>query len=893
MAIATKRRTKTSKKNRVSKMTYCWGAIKTEGNATQKDLLGGKGANLAEMTSIGLPVPPGFTIPTTICEAYYAGGSQMPKGLDEATVKAIRRVEKETRKKFGSDTNPLLVSVRSGAAVSMPGMMDTVLNLGLTDAAVKGMITLTGNARFAWDAYRRLINMFGDVVMGMNHEDFEHEFDIVKKKYGVELDTELSAQGLEEVCGRYKKLYKRKVGSAFPQDPYKQLSHAVEAVFKSWNADRAITYRQIEGIFGLKGTAVNVQAMVFGNMGKDSGTGVGFTRNPSTGKDEFFGEFLIDAQGEDVVAGIRTPKPFSQLKRWNSAVYNEILSYKKILEKHYRDIQDIEFTIERGKLWMLQTRNGKRTAAAAVKIAVDLVKSRLITRDEALLRIPAGDLVQLLLPSFTSKSKLKVRRLAKGLPASPGASTGTLAFSADDAVKRSGAGENVLLVRKETSPEDIDGMQHAVGILTSTGGMTSHAAVVARGWGKCCVAGAAELHINSKAKKVTINGKTYGEKDIFSIDGGTGEVMLGAVERHEPKLSGDFETIMKWADQRRRMHVRTNADTPRDAKRARQFGAEGIGLTRTEHMFFEGDRILAMRQMILADTLEKREEALARLEPYQRDDFVGIFTAMKGLPVTVRLLDPPLHEFLPHDIQGQREVAKTLGIKPAMVKRRVEQLHEFNPMLGHRGCRLAVTYPEILVMQVTAIVEAMIKCKKKRIDAKPEIMIPLVGTYEELAQLRVLAEATIKKVIKKERFKGRLNIPIGTMIEIPRAAIIADRIADVADFFSFGTNDLTQLTYGYSRDDINSFLPHYLEDGILERDPFQTIDIPGVGKLIEMGCAGGRAVNPKLKIGICGEHGGDPDSIEFCNSVGLNYVSCSPFRVPTARLAAAQSEIKK
>ncbi len=874
-------------------MTYCWGASKTEGNATYKELLGGKGANLAEMTSIGLPVPPGFTIPTTMCEAYYAQGSRMPKGLDEATVKAIRRVEKETGKVFGSKTNPLLVSVRSGAAVSMPGMMDTVLNLGLTDSSVEGMIELTDNARFAWDAYRRLINMFGDVVMGMEHEDFEKEFDIVKKKYGVVLDTDLCGEGLKEVCNRYKKLYKRKVGSNFPQDPYKQLSFAVEAVFKSWNTHRAKSYRQINGILGLKGTAVNVQAMVFGNMGRDSGTGVAFTRNPSTGQDKFFGEFLIDAQGEDVVAGIRTPKPVSKMKRWNDSIYSELISIKKKLEKHYRDMQDIEFTIERGKLWMLQTRTGKRTAASAVKVAVDMVKSRLITKDEALLRIPAGDLVQLLLPSFTVKSKQHTKQLAKGLPASPGAVTGALAFSAEDAVVRAEAGEDVLLVRKETSPEDIDGMHHAVGILTSTGGMTSHAAVVARGWGKCCVAGASALHINAKTKKVVIDGKTYGEKDIFSIDGGTGEVMLGAVERHEPKLSGDFETIMRWADQRRRMNVRTNADTPRDAKRARQFGAEGIGLTRTEHMFFEGDRILAMRQMILAETKGSREKALKRLMPYQRDDFVGIFTAMKGLPVTVRLLDPPLHEFLPHDTQGQREVATTLGIKPALVKRRVEQLHEFNPMLGHRGCRLAVTYPEILVMQVTAIVQAMIKCKKKRVDAKPEIMIPLVGTHEELAQLRALAEETIKGVIKKEQYKGKLSIPIGTMIEIPRAAIVADHIADVADFFSFGTNDLTQLTYGFSRDDINSFLPHYLEDGILERDPFQTIDVAGVGKLISMGCKGGRFVNSKLKIGICGEHGGDPDSIEFCNSVGLNYVSCSPFRVPTARLASAQAELRQ
>ena len=892
MATATVRRKKTSTKKKPPKMTYCWGASKTEGNATHKILLGGKGANLAEMTSIGLPVPPGFTIPTTICEAYYQQNRQMPKGLDKATAHAICRVEKETGKTFGSNSDPLLVSVRSGAAVSMPGMMDTVLNLGLTDEAVQGLIELTGNERFAWDAYRRLINMFGDVVMGMNHEDFEHEFSKVKKKHGVVLDTELSAKGLEEVCNRYKKVYKTHVGKEFPQDPYTQLLLAIEAVFKSWNTHRAISYRQINGIVGLNGTAVNVQAMVFGNMGRDSGTGVAFTRNPSTGEDKFFGEFLIDAQGEDVVAGIRTPKPVSQMTRWNASIYKELIRIKKKLEKHYRDMQDIEFTIERGKLWMLQTRTGKRTAASAVKIAVDMVKSRLITKDEALLRIPAGDLVQLLLPSFTTKSKQQAKGLTKGLPASPGAVTGTLSFSAEDAVARSEAGEDVLLVRKETSPEDIDGMHHAVGILTSTGGMTSHAAVVARGWGKCCVAGASALHIDAQRKKVTINGKTYSEKDTLSIDGGTGEVMLGAVIRHEPKLSGDFETIMKWSDQRRRMNVRTNADSPVDAERARQFGAEGIGLTRTEHMFFEGDRILAMRRMILAETKEKREEALARLMPYQRDDFVGIFKAMNGLPVTVRLLDPPLHEFLPHDHNGQKEVAESMNIKLGKVKLRVEQLHEFNPMLGHRGCRLAVTYPEILVMQVTAIVQAMILCKRKRIDAKPEIMIPLVGTREEFSQLRELTAETIKRIKKKEQFKGALKIPIGTMIEIPRAAIVADEIAEIADFFSFGTNDLTQLTYGFSRDDINTFLPHYLEGGILERDPFQTIDVDGVGKLVQMGCKGGRSVNPKLKIGICGEHGGDPMSIEFCNAVGLNYVSCSPFRVPTARLAAAQASIR-
>ena len=889
--MATKR-TNTNKVAKKSKMTYCWGALKTEGNATQKELLGGKGANLAEMTAIGLPVPPGFTIPTTTCEEYYRQGERMPHNLARAIEKAIRRVESETGKQFGSKTDPLLVSVRSGAAVSMPGMMDTVLNLGLTDEAVLGLIELTGNNRFGWDTYRRLINMFGDVVMGMDHESFEHEFNIVKKKYKVTLDAELAAAGLQEVCQRYKKIYKKHVGEDFPQDPYLQLNLAVEAVFKSWNTHRAKSYRQINEIAGLRGTAVNVQAMVFGNMGIDSGTGVAFTRNPSTGEDKFFVEFLIDAQGEDVVAGIRTPKPVSQLKRWNNSIFQELLVNKKILEKHYTDMQDIEFTIERGKLWMLQTRAGKRTAAAAVKIAVDMVRSRLITKDEALMRIPAGDLVQLLLPSFTTKSKSSAKLLAKGLPASPGAATGVLAFTAEEAVSRAKEGENVILVRKETSPEDIDGMHNAVGILTSTGGMTSHAAVVARGWGKCCVAGVSSLLINASKKTVSIDGKTYGEDTVLSIDGGTGEVMLGEVQRHEPKLSSDFETIMRWADQRRTMKVRTNADTPQDAKRARGFGAQGIGLTRTEHMFFEGNRILAMRKMILAQTKEKREEALTSLMPYQRDDFIGIFTAMKGLPVTVRLLDPPLHEFLPQDHKGQQEVAKAMGVKVSLIRHRVEQLHEFNPMLGHRGCRLAVTYPEILVMQVTAIVQAMIRCKRKKIDARPEIMIPLVGMKEELRQLKELTSETIRRVAKKEQYAGKITIPIGTMIEIPRSAIVANQIAEVAEFFSFGTNDLTQLTYGFSRDDINSFLPHYLDNLILDRDPFQTIDFDGVGSLVATGCKLGRKTNPLLKIGICGEHGGDPKSIEFCHRAGLNYVSCSPFRVPTARLAAAQSALK-
>ncbi len=881
---------RSKKKN--PKMTYSFGASVTEGRSSQKDLLGGKGANLADMTSIGLPVPPGFTIPTTMCEAYIVRGERLPRGLMIAVKAAVRRVEKETGKSFSSTTNPLLVSVRSGAAVSMPGMMDTVLNLGLTDEAVAGLASLTGNERFAWDAYRRLINMFGDVVMGMDHHVFEAEFDAVKKKYRVTADTDVPVAGLKDLCRRYKRVYRRAVAADFPQDPIKQLELAIEAVFKSWSAPRAISYRQINGIHGLRGTAVNVQAMVFGNMGDDSGTGVAFTRDPSTGENTFFGEFLIDAQGEDVVAGIRTPQPTSVMDKWNAEAFDELLKIKKILERHYRDMQDIEFTIERGRLWMLQTRTGKRTAAAAVKIAVDMVGSRMITQDEALLHIPAEDLVQLLLPSFAEEDLAKATCVARGLPASPGAATGRLAFTVEDAVRRTEAGEDVLLVRKETSPEDVDGMHHAVGILTSTGGMTSHAAVVARGWGKCCVAGAGELHIDARRKSVLIGNKRYGEKDILSIDGSTGQVLLGTVPRTEPSLSADFSTIMGWADKRRKLRVRTNADAPVDAIRARDLGAEGIGLTRTEHMFFEGDRILAMRRMILADTREEREAALDRLMPYQRDDFIGIFTAMKGLPVTIRLLDPPLHEFLPHDAGGQREVAESIGVSLARVRRRVHQLHEFNPMLGHRGCRLAVTYPEILEMQVTAIVEAMIRCRRKRIDAKPEIMIPLVGIESELRTLRQRVEETIDRVQEREQFSGTLKIPIGTMIEIPRAAITADEIAHFADFFSFGTNDLTQLTYGFSRDDINSFLPHYLRDGHLERDPFQTIDRAGVGVLIEMGVRKGRSARRGLKIGICGEHGGDPDSIAFCAEVGLDYVSCSPFRVPTARLAAAQAAIR-
>ncbi|MCH7602963.1 MAG: pyruvate, phosphate dikinase [Planctomycetes bacterium] len=871
------------------KMIYYFGRTKTEGVASQRELLGGKGANLADMSSIGLPVPPGFTITTEMCAAYDELGGKMPKGLMDEVGRNVATLEEETGKVFGSKSNPLLVSVRSGAAASMPGMMDTILNLGLTDDAVAGLAAATDNERFAYDAYRRLINMFGDVVMGMHHEHFENAFDKIKKKYKAKEDNDVPTAGLIELCDAYKKVYRKHVKKDFPQDPFLQLELAIKAVFGSWNAPRAIKYRQINAITGLRGTGVNVQSMVFGNMGDDSGTGVAFTRNPSTGENKFFGEFLINAQGEDVVAGIRTPKPIKDMPKWNRAIYKQLLETKDILEKHYREMQDIEFTIEQGTLYMLQTRTGKRTGAAAVKIAVDMVKEKRIDRDEALCRVPAEDLTQLLLPSFSAHDKKDAQVIVTGLPASPGAATGALAFSAEDAVKRAQAGEDVILVRKETSPEDVDGMHHAVGILTSTGGMTSHAAVVARGWGKCCVAGAGALHIDAIKKTVIVGGRRYTAKSILSIDGSTGEVMLGSVKRSTPKLSAEFGTIMKWADQVRTLKVRTNADTPADAKRAREFGAQGIGLTRTEHMFFEGDRIRPMREMILADNKKDREKALKKLLPFQRRDFAGIFTAMKGLPVTIRLLDPPLHEFLPHEAKAQRELAREMGVTPSVIQRRVSALHEFNPMLGHRGCRLAVTYPEILQMQVRAIVEAMIQCKKKKIDARPEIMIPLVGMKAELAQLRALTEETIAKVKKAKKYTGKLNIPIGTMIEIPRAAITADEIAEVADFFSFGTNDLTQLAFGFSRDDINTFLPDYLAKEVLPCDPFQTLDRDGVGQLVEIACKRGRLTRPDLKLGICGEHGGDPSSIHFFHEIGLDYVSCSPFRVPVARLVAAQA----
>ena len=887
---------KTSKKaatRKRSKWTSYFGKTRTDGNASQKELLGGKGANLAEMTSIGLPVPPGFTITTDVCQLYYKSGRKLPVDVMKEVKAQIATLEKELGKSFGDSSNPLLMSVRSGAAISMPGMMNTILNLGLNDKSVAGVAKGTGNERFAYDAYRRLINMYGDVVMEVGHEHFEAAFDDIKAKYSAATDTDVPAAGMKELCDAYKKVYEQRVGKAFPQEPFEQLELAIEAVFKSWMVHRAVRYREVEGITGLRGTAVNVQTMVYGNMGDDSGTGVAFTRNPSTGEDKFYGEFLINAQGEDVVSGIRTPLPVSEMPSWNAKIHKQLLGIKKTLETHYKEMQDIEFTIEKGTLFMLQTRTGKRTGAAAVRIACDMVKQKLLSQKQGVPRIPAGDLTQLLLPSFDPKAKKEAEVLTRGLPASPGAAVGTLAFSADEAVERADAGENVLLVRKETSPEDIDGMHKAVGILTSTGGMTSHAAVVARGWGRCCVAGAGDIQIFEEARKIQVNGRTFEHNETLSIDGSTGEVMAGPVATTEPKLSGDFSKVMKWADKYRKLNVRTNADTPADAERARQFGAEGIGLCRTEHMFFEGDRITAMRQMILADNMEDRAAALAKLLPFQREDFVGIFTAMKGLPVTVRLLDPPLHEFLPHDEDSQAEVASILEVPVEKVKSRVDQLKEANPMLGHRGCRLSVTYPEILTMQVTAIVEAAIECRRKQIKAVPEIMVPLVGTEKEISSLRDLAVETIEKVKTDSGFGGKLDIMVGTMIEIPRAALTADQIAKHAEFFSFGTNDLTQMTFGFSRDDVNTFLPDYLKQEILERDPFQTLDTSGVGQLVQMAVEKGRKVRKKLKCGICGEHGGDPASIWFCHKVGLDYVSCSPFRVPIARLAAAQAVLRK
>ncbi|MBW7988659.1 MAG: pyruvate, phosphate dikinase [Planctomycetes bacterium] len=899
------------------KRVYFFGGGKADGNTKMKELLGGKGANLAEMTKIGVPVPPGFTIGTKVCSEYYKSGGKWPAGLQAEVDKNLAKLEKAMNAKLSDPKNPLLVSVRSGAAVSMPGMMDTVLNLGLNDDVIEGIIKKTRNPRFAYDIYRRFIDMFGDVVMGCEHEHFEEVLHTAKKKARVELDNELSAEQLKEVVDKYKNVYKKHVGELFPQDGRVQLRHAIDAVFGSWMIPRAIRYRELNNITGLLGTAVNVQAMVFGNMGDDCGTGVCFTRNPSTGKKEFYGEFLMNAQGEDVVAGIRTPMELTKLNKKLPRAYKQLTALMSRLEKHYKDMQDMEFTIQNKKLYILQTRTGKRTAEAAVKTAVDMVNEKLISKKMAVNRVEPEQLDRLLHPHFDPKAKRNV--IANGLPASPGAAVGQVVFTADTAEAWRDKGKKVILVRKETSPEDIGGMDAAEGILTAFGGMTSHAAVVARGMGKCCVAGVGALNINYKTNKLTIGKLTVKEGDWISMDGSKGEIMTGQLATVEPKMSGDFEKFMKICDSVRKLGVRTNADTPGDAKRARDFGAEGIGLCRTEHMFFEGDRIWPVRQIILAaddyalmveqieaaetakekKAIEKEnivakkqfEGALKKLLPYQRNDFVGIFKAMAGLPVTIRLLDPPLHEFLPQDRASQAEMALRLGVKPAVVKAKVDQLHEFNPMLGHRGCRLAVTYPPICRMQARAIIEAALKVKKMGKVVLPEIMIPLAGAVSELKLVKDDVIDEINKVFKEK--KAKIKYMIGTMIEVPRAALTADEIATEAEFFSFGTNDLTQMTMGFSRDDAGKFLGEYVKKGIYAADPFQQLDQVGVGKLVEMGTKLGRQTRKKLKVGICGEHGGEPNSIDFCHRVGMNYVSCSPFRVPIARLAAAQAAIRK
>ena len=874
----------------MAKYVYFFGGGKADGNAGMKDRLGGKGANLAEMTSIGLPVPPGFTISAEVCDYYNKSEGKYPDGVQERVAEALKSLEAAMGKKFGDKNDPLLVSVRSGAAISMPGMMDTVLNLGLNDETVQGLIKKTGNERFGWDCYRRLLNMFGNVVMGVPHEAFEEALAEKKKEVGADLDTDLSAEDLKDLVARFKKVYEKEVGQPFPQTPRKQLDLGIEAVFKSWNIPRAVTYRRINRITGLLGTAVNVQAMVFGNTGGESGTGVCFTRNPATGENVFYGEFLMNAQGEDVVAGIRTPQPIEEMKKIDPRLYDELIGIRDTLERHYRDVQDIEFTVEGGKLYILQTRTGKRTAPAAVKIAVDMVKEGLIDKKTAVSRVEPEQVDRLLHPMFDPEAEKEV--IAKGLPASPGAAVGKVALTAAEAVEMAEAREPVILTRVETSPEDIAGMDAAQGILTQVGGMTSHAAIVARGMGKCCVVGCGGIAVNYAAGQFTTkDGKTVKKGDYISIDGTSGEVMIGQVPTVEPELAGEFAEFMEFVDEVRKLGVRANADTPRDARNARQFGAEGIGLCRTEHMFFEGERIVAMREMILAADEEGRKRALDKLLPMQKGDFVGIFREMEGLPVTIRLLDPPLHEFLPKEEKNQREMAEAMGVRVEKIREKVESLHELNPMLGLRGCRLGITYPEVTDMQVRAILEAACELKKEGKEVLPEIMVPLIGTAEELELLRDGIEKVAKEVFDAQGIE--VEYLVGTMIEIPRAALTADKVAETAQFFSFGTNDLTQMTFGYSRDDAGTFLPTYLEKRILKVDPFQVLDQEGVGQLVELGISRGRSTRPDLKVGICGEHGGEPSSVKFCHRAGMNYVSCSPFRVPIARLAAAHAVIEE
>ena len=880
-----------------AKYVYFFGDGKAEGDAKMKDLLGGKGANLAEMTNLGIPVPPGFTISTEVCAAYYDNGNKYPDAVESEVLDQLKRLEKLMGKKLGDANDPLLVSVRSGAAVSMPGMMDTILNLGMNDKAVAGLTAKTGNPRFAWDAYRRFIQMYGDVVMGVPHDDFEHALSSAKKTKKVELDTALDAKDLEKLVAEYKKIVKQVTKKDFPQDPIDQLWGATNAVFGSWMNERAIKYRDLNAIKGLRGTAVNIQSMVFGNFGDDSGTGVCFSRDPSTGKNEFYGEYLMNAQGEDVVAGIRTPEKISTLAKKNKVVYDQLVGIKDRLEQHFHDMQDMEFTVQQGTLFILQTRNGKRAGAAAVKCAVDMVSEGLIDKNTAILRVSPDHLDQLLHPMVDPKVLKAAKSLTKGLNASPGAACGRIVFSANEAEEWAERGEKVMLVRKDTSPEDIGGMVVSEGILTSTGGMTSHAAVVARGMGTPCVAGAKGVSV--QGKKVVIGEKTFKEGDWITVDGSTGDVYEGELPVVVPKISKDLEAFLKWCDEVRAgsvrggvkgFDIRTNADQPDDAKRAFAFGAQGVGLCRTEHMFFEKEKLVHFRAMILADDEKTRKEALKKILPLQKKDFFGIFKAMEGKPVTIRLLDPPLHEFVPHTKEETAELAAQLGVKAKDLQPKIDKLHESNPMLGHRGCRLAVTYPEIYDMQVEAIVLAAVDCVKKGLPVKPEIMIPIVCDEQELRLLRPSAEAIVKSVLEKAKVK--LDIQIGTMIEVPRAALLANKIAEYADFFSFGTNDLTQMTFAFSRDDAASFLPTYMQKELLEVDPFKSVDEEGVGILMDWATTKGRSVKGDLKVGICGEQGGDPATIDFCFRTGLNYVSCSPYRVPIARLAGAQAVIR-
>ncbi len=889
----------------MAKWVYFFGAGKAEGDGSWRDLLGGKGAGLAEMTRIGLPVPSGFTISTEACDYFYKNGKKYPAELKKQVAENVAKLERVTRKKLGDPKNPLLVSVRSGSARSMPGMMETILNLGLNDKSVGGLAASTGNERFAWDAYRRFVQMYSTVVMEMPKDDLEHRLRAMKQRHGVKEDTAVSAAGWKELVAEYKKHFQEKTGQPFPENPMDQLWGAIGAVFGSWMAEKAVTYRRVEKITGLLGTAVNVVQMVFGNTGENSGTGVCFTRNPSSGEREFYGEYLVNAQGEDVVAGIRTPMPLKEMAKRLPKVYGQLEKVRVKLEKHYRDMQDMEFTVEEGTLYMLQTRTGKRTPAAAFRMAVDMANEKLITREEALLRIKPEDIERLFYPVIDSKVDriaLNSKLLVSGINAVPGAAVGKVVFNAQQAEEWAAKGEKVVLVRRETSPEDVGGMAVAQGILTATGGKTSHAAVVARGWGKCCIVGAEKLSIDYDAKTMSAGGKTVKEGEWVTLDGSEGLVYAGAEPLVTPELPKSYTTLLKWGDEVRRLRVRTNADTPQDARKAREMGAEGIGLCRTEHMFFTDfeqpekshERQRAIQEMILAETKAARVTALDKLLPFQRRDFTGIFEAMDGLPVTIRLIDPPLHEFVPHDRKKQEELARELGIDADKVARRVEQLHEANPMLGHRGCRLAITYPEILEMQVRAIIEAALDCKKRKVKVLPEIMIPLTLDRKELAILETATRGVADKLIKDSDVK--LEYSFGTMIELPRAALLANEIAEVAEFFSFGTNDLTQTTMGLSRDDAGRFLPDYVDEkkaGVFAADPFQTLDQKGVGMLIRWGIERGRATRAKLKVGICGEHGGDADSVKFCHSVGMDYVSASPFRVPIARLAAAQAVVEE